>query len=483
VARAVSRALAARLSRAVVGCYPGRWRQRYREEILDVLDQHQASSRTVLSLAAGAMTAHLDPDYRMERPVIRIRNDAVRLTAQITAAAAAFVACCVLVFVLSNLSGLIRDSSWHLGLPQGTGGYSFTPDQRLLATSGGPPFSGNVTLWAVTGSAGLRRLSVFEGGGGAALSPDGDTVATVAYGGQPALWDVARPRHPRRLAVLFAGASGDVWGQAFSPDGAVLANASTTGLTLWDVARPARPRLLRVRPAPAGPRLAGAHPGPGPGDLAFSPGGTILASVTGTSADRVTLWDVARPARAVTAGTITIPLGSVVSLTFSPDGRLLAVLTERGTLTVWNVADPARPARVAARFHLLTRLRYPEGALASAWPSAVTGGQGGYGVAPSPLPCLDTCFPPAYTAGFGPGGRSLTVVIGLDQQSNADPGRSWSTDTVLTWAVSGHGTLSGPSVVTRRVVDGQPGLAPDARVVADGTPFGSSRPPALWALP
>ena len=42
--------LAARLSVALVACYPPRWQQRYREEMLDVLDQHQASPRTVLSL-------------------------------------------------------------------------------------------------------------------------------------------------------------------------------------------------------------------------------------------------------------------------------------------------------------------------------------------------------------------------------------------------------------------------------------------------
>ena len=69
----MSRALAAWLSRAVVGCYPPRWKQRYREEILDVLDQHRASPRTVLSLAGSALATHLDPDYRLERPVIPMK--------------------------------------------------------------------------------------------------------------------------------------------------------------------------------------------------------------------------------------------------------------------------------------------------------------------------------------------------------------------------------------------------------------------------
>ena len=34
--------LAGRLSRVLVGCHPRRWRERYGEEMLDVLDQHQA---------------------------------------------------------------------------------------------------------------------------------------------------------------------------------------------------------------------------------------------------------------------------------------------------------------------------------------------------------------------------------------------------------------------------------------------------------
>ena len=57
---------AAPLSRFLVGCYPRRWRERYGEEMLDVLDQHRPGARTVVNLAASALGAHLDPAYRME---------------------------------------------------------------------------------------------------------------------------------------------------------------------------------------------------------------------------------------------------------------------------------------------------------------------------------------------------------------------------------------------------------------------------------
>ena len=58
---------AGRLSRALVGCHPRRWRERYREEMLDVLDQHQPTARTVVNLWVSAVSAQLSPAYRTDR--------------------------------------------------------------------------------------------------------------------------------------------------------------------------------------------------------------------------------------------------------------------------------------------------------------------------------------------------------------------------------------------------------------------------------
>ena len=49
--------LAGRLSRALVGWHPRRWRERYREEMLEVLDQHHPTARTVASLAGQRASA------------------------------------------------------------------------------------------------------------------------------------------------------------------------------------------------------------------------------------------------------------------------------------------------------------------------------------------------------------------------------------------------------------------------------------------
>jgi hypothetical protein len=216
----------------MVACYPPRWKRRYRAEMLDVLGQHRPSSRTVLSLAGGAMTAHMDPSYRMEKPVIRIRNDAVRENLMIAGGFAAVIVIVFGVFILTNLHGLISDMSWHPGYTDGDIALALTPDQRLLATeTSGEPTSAVITMWSV-GSAGLRRLSSFEGGITVAIAPDDRMVATSAFGGQAALWSVARPRHPALLAVLRQGASNALWGEAFSANSKLLAAAYGGGVAM-----------------------------------------------------------------------------------------------------------------------------------------------------------------------------------------------------------------------------------------------------------
>ena len=449
-------ALADRLSRAVVGCYSRRWKQRYAAELLDVLDQHHAGPRTVLSLAGGALSTHLDPDYRMQ---IRLSRDA---KIYIAIFAAIIVGVPALV-ILPMIPRAIRESRWQPSSSDSVDAIALSRDQRILVSSAGlTPWAATSTLWNVTDQARPRRLSVFEGGSPATISPDGATVATNAFGGraQVALWNVTRPRHPARLDVLSAG-SGALWGEAFSPDGRILAVASTSGLVLWDVADPARPRLLR--------RLAAAplpldNPGPPvpfgvtQGDLVFSPDGRMLASVSGR--DQVTVWDVARPARAARLATLAGPHDYFAALTFSPRGNLLAGVTYHGSVLVFRVAGPGRPARVSIRPGLLASARFPGGGSTQAGPC------GG-----------DCSFAAAYAAGFTPDGHALTVVIARPETWPSTAAR----DTVFTWQVAGSGALSDLTTIFRDVNDAQPTLAPGGRIVADGSlTDGQVR---LWTLP
>jgi hypothetical protein len=448
----VSKALAARLSRAVVGCYPPRWQQRYREEILDVLDQHQASSRTVLSLAGGVVAAHLDPDYRVEHPVIALTGrPVVRRLTQVFGAAAAALAVLVGLFFLARVSGL-PDFSWQPIPTSGANALAVTPNQRLLATEvGGEATSALVTLWSV-GHGQLRRLSAFEGGVAVAIAPDGRLVATSSFHGQAALWDVARPRHPALLSVLSAGSSNALWGEAFSPDSKLLAAAYGGGAALWDVAQPARPRLLTVLDAHVGKVTNG--------DIAFSPDGRLLALASGNG--QITIWNVARPARGFPAATVSGPKGAgwLTALAFAPRGRLLAGVTTSGTVLVYSLDDAAHPVRTAIRRSLVSRALYPDG------DAGTTG-------APTGCP---GCFVPTYAIGFAPGGRALTIVMDRGMPNNS------SRDTVLTWQVTASGALRDLTEAARNTWDGQPALAPDGRTVIDGQVFGGTRV-RLWELP
>ena len=74
----------------------------------------------------------------------------------------------------------------------------------------------------------------------------------------------------------------------------------------------------------------------------FSPDGRTLASVSGR--DQVTVWDVARPARAARIATLAGPGDYFAALAFSPRGNLLAGVTYHGSVLVFRLTDPAGPA-------------------------------------------------------------------------------------------------------------------------------------------
>ena len=442
--------LAARLSRALVSCHPRRWRERYGDEMLDVLDQHQMTARTVASLWASAVSAHLDRAYRTEH----LSLSQLRRAALITAAIAA-----PLVLMLAPVGyGMWQDSYWHPAADEPLETAAFSPHGGIMATAFGEAIDGTDMVWDVTDLSRPRRLSQFEGGQPIALSPDGRTVATIAYSGQAALWNVADPRHPVKMTTLSDGDGTQLEELAFSPDGQILAAAHYDRIFLWDMASPARPRLLGTLDAPV---TAPEGSGPIPfsqQDLAFSPSGTILASATGT--DQVTLWNVTNPAHPHRLATIGGVGDFIQAFAFSPRGSLLGAVTYHGAVLVYSLADPARPARTAMVRGLLTRALFPSGL-----------------PRPSETPLCAACTGLGnYAVAFTPDGHTLTVVVDRAEMS-ANPGR----DTIFDWPVTGSGTLGAVTVAARDVADFQPVIAPGDRTVL-GSPPGSHAWHA-WPLP
>ena len=445
---------AGRLSRLLVGCHPRRWRERYGEEMLDVLDQHHPTGRTVVNLWGSAVTAHLDPAYRTDR----LSPARLRRAALMSAAIAA-----PLALVLGPVGyGIWQDDHWHPAADEGLVSAAFSEHATILVTAFGQAIDGVDMVWDVADLSRPRRLSQFEGGQPTALSPDGRTVATVTFSGRTALWNVAGPRHPTQIATLpgsdFRHLNPPLRGQAFSPDGQILATAYYDQVFLWDVTTPARPRLLRTLDAPVTSSAGSSSQIPfSPQDLAFSAGGRVLASATGT--DQVTVWNVSEPARAYRLATADSTGDFVQGFALSPRGDLLAVLGSNGTVLVYSLADPARPVRTATIRGLLTRARYPDG---QSQPDEVLCGG---------------CILASYAVAFTPDGHTLTVVVDRTEMS-ANSGR----DTVFSWPVTGSGTL-GAAVTTaaRDVADSQPFIAPGDRTVLGGP--GDSHAWHAWPLP
>jgi len=448
----MSPGLADRLSRALVGCHPRRWRERYGEEMLDVLDQHHLTARTVASLAASALSSHVDPAYRTER--LSLSRSRLRRAVVISAAVAAG-----LVLAFGMLGFAAWRERWQLSGAGGVGGVAFAPGRHLLVSAvGGANQDSMDTVWDLTDPARPRQLAAFQGGEPTALSPDGRIVATVSFGGEPVLWNVAAPRRPARTAIMSAGGTAPLWGEAFSPGGQILAVAYTDQIFLWDVASAARPRLLGTLAAPVTTVGDASFT---PQDITFSPDGRMLASVTGTG--YVTVWNVTDPARAARIATLTSLRDYVQTIAFSPRG-LLAAITYHGTVLVFSLADPARPALTATISGIMTHALYPDGLLQH----------------PDAPPC-PSCSPANYTVAFTPDGRTLTVVVARQEGNVTSAYSIAARDTVFTWNATSSGAVSGLTTVTRDVNDSQPTLAPNGRTVADGSP--TSNAVYLWTPP
>ncbi|TXR96350.1 hypothetical protein EAO73_33065 [Streptomyces sp. col6] len=206
-----------------------------------------------------------------------------------------------------------------------------------------------------------------------AFSPDSRTLVygtdTASAGGSSTapprvvFWDIARRRVTGRQDLVLPGKAGQagLGTVAYTPDGRslLLVQPPAIGTTyLWDPRRRETAGSWpgaqghTVATAPDGSRFVtsdgqvGELRGAGPGAVrrideahavAFSPDGSLLAA--GDGAGRVVLWD-GRAGRRLGELKDRGPEapGTVVSLAFSPDSRLLAV-GGNGSVEVWDMAS------------------------------------------------------------------------------------------------------------------------------------------------
>jgi WD40 repeat protein len=152
-----------------------------------------------------------------------------------------------------------------------------------------------------------------------AFSPKGALLATASTDNKARIWDFKKQR------LLFTlPHTHNVQALAWSSDGKLLATGSRDKtIQIWDATKG---RIARAIVA---------HPGPqGVGDIAFAPGGLLLASC-GADEPAVRLWNLKTSAA---AGELRGPYRRVHAVQFTPGGHVVIGGEDEDSATVWNSA-------------------------------------------------------------------------------------------------------------------------------------------------
>lgn len=192
---------------------------------------------------------------------------------------------------------------------------AFSPDGALLVSGGQ---DAKIRFWDVAAGRGIgKNIGQHAIIHSVAFSPDGTTLASGGRSSAIRLFDVGTGQKTRTLAVRpGTGRLAYIWAVAFSPDGTTLASAGGRSIRLWDVK--------------AG-RLTATLSGHAANSVAFSSTGTLLAS--GGKDKTIRIWDVGAGRN---IATFTGHTAAVQSVTFSPDGAILASSGD-STIRIWEV--------------------------------------------------------------------------------------------------------------------------------------------------
>jgi WD40 repeat protein len=212
------------------------------------------------------------------------------------------------------------------GHTEGIWGIAFSPDGQLIASSSPK----ETILWRKDGSSYRRLKGPSPRSSSVAISPDSQTIATVGIDQSVKLW-----RKDGTLLRSLKGHQGNLKQVAFSPDGQILASSSSDRtVKLW--------RIDGTEIATFRGHAAGTW------GVAFSPDGSTLVSSSGDKT--VKLWRLAEvlnkkrelDSRSEVKSedslfkTLQGHTNTVTTVAFSPNGELIASVSEDRTAKLWS---------------------------------------------------------------------------------------------------------------------------------------------------
>ncbi len=234
---------------------------------------------------------------------------------------------------LYDLRSPVLTPQWH-DFNDGLAQIAFQPNSLRLLLGGA---AGTLHLWQLAADAGssARETLYLNAHAGAvsaiAFSPAGDrfvSAGPVAYSQLPGdrnwaaiLWDMPTVAQQ----ALLTGHQGLIRALAYSPDGGEIASGADDG-------------RLRFWHADSGAVLSTLELGAPITALDYSPDGSQLAIGIARTADNLVILDTA--ARAQSAS-YTLPTNSAAAVDFSPNADMLAVGATEGIFTVWDTRTRA----------------------------------------------------------------------------------------------------------------------------------------------
>ncbi len=222
---------------------------------------------------------------------------------------------------------------------------AFSPDGALLAVGngGGPDLNLHVYNLA-NGFLPFGRLEGHRNGTrGVAYTPDGRFLITGGGKGSTKVWRAS----DMALLQTFDDGRTNINSVSISPDGALIASGANSGAVhLWRLASGAQIGTLKS-PLPPYPNNTLAE-----SSVTFSPQGRLLAA---QSKDGITLWDVVtlQPVRQLSHAPANVVSDTPESIAFSPDGQTLVsslgywqypgmnAAPRAASIRFWRVADGA----------------------------------------------------------------------------------------------------------------------------------------------